>query len=178
MANILYERVSTAEQSTKRQKIEVENRGIQIDKVFEDHCSGKDTNRPGLKACLEYVREGDTLYIHSFDRLARNTKDLLELTEKLKQKGVVLISLKEGFDTDSAQGKMMMTMLGAIAEFERELIKQRQKEGIALVKGDREKYPGRKPKQIDDKKFEEVWQRYLGTKGMTKKEVCKELGIS
>ncbi len=108
-----YIRVSTVEQNEIRQNVLMEEKGI--DKLFIDKCSGKDTNRPKLKELMEFVREGDTVYIESFSRLARSTTDLLSLVESLKDRDVSLVSCKESLDTSTPQGKLMLTMLGAIA---------------------------------------------------------------
>lgn len=124
--NIAYKRCSTIDQNIERQT-EILNK-YNIDKSFEEKVSGKDTNRPELKAMLEYVREGDTVYIVDFSRLARNVKDLLDIVETLNSKGVKLVSVKENLDTATPQGKLMLTMLGAIYEFERAMILERQKE--------------------------------------------------
>ena len=105
-----------------------------ISKEFLDKQSGKDTSRPGLQTMLEYIREGDTLYIESISRLARNTADFLRVFDQLRAKGVRLVSLKEGIDTETAQGKFMLTVFAAFSELEREYIRERQREGIDLAK--------------------------------------------
>lgn len=133
MANIGYIRVSTKEQNTGRQHQLFIDKGITFDKVYEEKISGKNIDRPQLKAMLDYVREGDTLYIESFSRLARNTKDLLDIVEQLTLKGVGFISLKENIDTTTPQGKFMLTVFSGLVQFERETIKERQKEGIELA---------------------------------------------
>lgn len=134
MANIGYVRVSTKEQNTGRQFALFEDLNIKLDKIYVEKASGKDMpNRPQLKAMLEYIREGDVVYIESISRLARNIMDLLKIVEKLTEKGVELISLKESIDTSSAQGKFLLSVFGAMAELERETIKERQREGIELA---------------------------------------------
>ena len=105
-----------------------------IDKTYIEKLSGKDMDRPQLKAMIDYAREGDTVYIESFSRLARNTKDLLDIIDQMNAKGIKVISLKEGLDTSTPTGKLMLTMIGAIATFERENMLERQREGIALAK--------------------------------------------
>lgn len=130
MAKVLYIRVSTADQNEERQKQDLEG----YDKVFIDKCSGATTNRPQLKAMMDYLRDGDIVEVHSFDRLARNTFDLLGMVEGFEKDGITLISKKESLDTRTPSGKMMLTMLGAVAEFERSMIKERQREGIANMK--------------------------------------------
>ncbi|SHH55422.1 recombinase family protein [Tepidibacter thalassicus] len=151
-----YIRVSTVEQNEDRQKVLMKKNGIE--KLFIDKCSGKDTNRPKLKELMEFVRKGDTVYVESFSRLARSTKDLLELVKSLNDKGVNLISFKENIDTTTPHGKLMLTMLGAIAEFERDCLLERQREGIALAKA-KGKYKGRKKIGYPNN-WEEVYNRY------------------
>lgn len=134
MANIGYVRVSTAEQNTGRQFALFEERGIKLDKTYEEKVSGKDVKgRPELKKMLEYVREGDTVYIESISRLARNIMDLLKIVQQLQDKKVDLVSLKETIDTSTPNGKFLLSIFGAMAELERETIKQRQREGINLA---------------------------------------------
>ncbi|WP_338032604.1 recombinase family protein [Clostridium manihotivorum] len=116
---------------------------LNIEKWFKEKVSAKDTNRPQLQAMLELAREGDTMYIHDFSRLARSTKDLLNLIEFLQDKGINLVSNKENIKTSTPTGKLMLTMIGAINEFERMNILERQREGIAFAKSDG-KYKGRK----------------------------------
>lgn len=132
MSNIAYVRVSTAEQNEQRQ-IEALKRH-NIDKWFIEKVSGKDTNRSKLKDMLDYIREDDTVYIHDFSRLARSTKDLLEIVELLNAKKVHLVSNKENLDTSTPTGKLMLTMIAAINEFERQNLLERQREGIAIAK--------------------------------------------
>ena len=141
MAKVGYIRVSTIEQNEDRQKKAME--GLGIEKYFFEKVSAKDTNRTELKKMLEYVREGDSIYISDFSRLARSTKDLLNLVEELRTKKVGLISLKENLDTTTPTGVLMLTMIGAINEFERANMLERQREGIAIAK-DKGKYKGTK----------------------------------
>ena len=129
---LAYIRVSTVEQNEARQLEAMRSYGIE--KYFTEKVSAKDTNRPKLKELLEFAREGDTIHIHDFSRLARSTKDLLEIVELLNAKGVHLISNKENIDTSTPTGKLMLTMIGAIAEFERQNMLDRQREGIAIAK--------------------------------------------
>lgn len=136
-----YIRISTIEQNTARQYEMMKEKGIE--KFFEDKCSGKNTNRKSLNELMEFVRESDTVYIESFSRLARSTKDLLDLVEYFTNKKVNLISLKENLDSTTATGKLMLTLIGAIATFERECMLERQAEGIAIAKKSG-KYKGRK----------------------------------
>ena len=109
---VAYIRVSTVEQNEARQLEAMQGKGIE--KYFTEKVSGKNTDRPQLQKMLDYVREGDTVYIHDFSRLARSTKDLLEIVELLNNKGVTLISNKENIDTSTPTGKLMLTMIGAI----------------------------------------------------------------
>lgn len=132
--NIGYIRVSSVDQNLDRQLD-----GLQLDKIFEDKASGKDISRPGFTACLGYIREGDCLHVHSIDRLARNLADLQKIVSELVGRGVAVIFHKENLTFD-ASGKtspmqdLMFQMLGAFAQFERALIRERQREGIALAK--------------------------------------------
>ena len=136
-----YVRVSSIDQNTVRQLD-----GVQLDRVFTDKASGKDTNRPQLKAAMEYLRDGDVLVVHSMDRLARNIADLLHTVETLNTRGVVVEFVKESLTftgDDSAMSKLMLTIMGGVAEFERAMIRERQLEGIAKAK-QAGKYTGRK----------------------------------
>ena len=144
-----YIRVSTQEQNTIRQEVLMESLGV--DEVYIDRMSGKNANRPELQKMMEYVRRGDTVIVESISRFARNTRDLLELVEKLTAKGVEFVSKKEAIDTATPTGKFMLTVFGAVAELEREYILQRQREGIAIAK-EQGKYKGRKP--IEAPEFE------------------------
>lgn len=171
---VAYVRVSTVEQNEERQVKGLEKHNI--DKWFMEKVSAKDTNRPQLQAMLEFVREGDTVYIHDFSRLARSTKDLLEIVEYLNNKGVRLISNKENLDSNTSTGKLMLTMIGAIAEFERANMLERQREGIAVAK-EHGVYKGRKAIEIDDKRFEEEYNRYM-SREINKTELAKILGVS
>jgi DNA invertase Pin-like site-specific DNA recombinase len=151
-----YIRVSTVDQNEGRQKVLMEEKNIE--KLFIDKCSGKNTNRPKLKELMEYAREGDIIHVESFSRLARSTKDLLELVEYWRSKGVSLVSFKEHLDSTTPTGKLMLTMVGAIDEFERECLLERQREGIALAKA-AGKYKGRK--KIDfPSNWEDVYYQY------------------
>lgn len=171
---VAYVRVSTAEQNEARQVEALEKHGIE--KWYTEKVSGKDTNRPKLKEMLEFVREGDTVYIHDFSRLARSTKDLLEIVEQLNSKGVHLVSNKENIDTSTATGKLMLTMIGAIAEFERQNLLERQREGIEIAKREG-KFKGGQVKRIDDKTLENAYTRYQ-SRDITKKQMAEELQIS
>lgn len=137
-----YVRVSTVEQNTERQ---LEN--IQLDKIFTDKCSGKDVVRPALEELIDYIRDGDRIIVHSMDRLARNVDDLRRLVKIINGKQAVVEFTKEGLiftGEDSPISTLMLSVMGAFAEFERAIIKERQMEGIALAKK-RGVYKGRKP---------------------------------
>lgn len=136
---IAYVRVSSADQNEARQIEALKNYGIE--KWFTEKISAKDTNRPKLNELLDFAREGDTIYIMDFSRLARSTADLLKIVEELNQRQIVLISLKEQIDTSTPTGKLMLTMIGAINEFERQNLLERQREGIAIAKANG-KYKG------------------------------------
>ena len=139
--NLAYVRVSTAEQNEARQLEALKN--YNIDKTFIEKVSAKNTDRPQFQEMLEYAREGDTIYITDFSRLSRSTRDLLGTLEFLLKKGVKVISLKENLDSSSPQGRLMITMIGAINQFEREILLERQREGIEIAKR-KGKYRGRK----------------------------------
>lgn len=175
MSNIAYVRVSTVEQNEQRQIEGIKDR-TKIDKWYIEKVSAKDTNRPELQSLLDYVRDGDTVYIHDFSRLARSTKDLLEIVETLNNKGVNLVSNKESIDTSTPQGKLMLTMIGAIYEFERANMLERQREGIAIAKKEG-KYKGGQVKKINQEIFEKEFNRYL-KRDITKKELADVLKIS
>ena len=152
-----YIRISTAEQNIARQEVLMKD--LKVDIVFVDRMSGKNTNRPELQKMMSFVREGDTVIVESISRFARNTRDLLDLVEKLTEKNVEFVSKKEAIDTTTPTGKFMLTIFGAVAELEREYILQRQKEGIAIAK-ENGVYKGRKP--IERPEFAAVvslWQK-------------------
>ena len=174
MSNIAYVRVGTAEQNEARQ-IEALKKHT-IDKWFTEKVSGKNMNRPQLESMLDYVREGDTVYIHDFSRLARSTKDLLSIVEQLQEKGVHLVSNKENLDTSTPTGKLMLTMIAAINEFERENLLERQREGIAIAK-EQGKFKGGQVKKIDDKAFNAAYEQYK-RRELTKGQMAQKLHIS
>lgn len=177
---VAYVRVSTIEQNEDRQVEGLSKYGIE--RWFTEKVSGKNANRPELQNMLDYVREGDTVYVHDFSRLARSTKDLLDIVERLNAKGVHLVSNKENVDSSTPTGKLMLTMIGAIAEFERCNMLERQREGIAIKKAqdknlppDQRTYKGRKAINIPD--FETHYKRYMNRE-VSKSELAKELNIS
>lgn len=171
--NVAYIRVSTAEQNETRQLQAMERYGIE--KFFTEKVSGKNTNRPKLQELLDFVRAGDTVHIHDLSRLARNTADLLNIIEQLNAKDVALISNKENIDTSTATGKLFITIIGAIAEFERSNLLERQREGIAIAKA-QGKYKGGKRKRVHD--FESYYSKYLSREIPNKSELARQLHIS
>lgn len=132
--NFAYIRVSSQDQNIARQMEELQKLDIPKENFYVDKLSGKNTDRPALQKLLSYLRKDDVLYVLSFDRLARSTKDLLTIAEELESKGVSLVSLKENLDCTTPQGKLMFTMFSAFAEFERSIIHERQAQGIAIAK--------------------------------------------
>lgn len=171
---VAYVRVSTIEQNEARQVEALKKHNIE--KWYIEKVSGKDTNRPKLKEMLEYVREGDIVYIHDFSRLARSTKDLLEIVETLQNKDVSLVSNKENIDSSTPTGKLMLTMIGAIAEFERQNLLERQREGIAIAQREG-KFKGRQVKAIDDTLFNKGYEQYKNRE-ITKGKFAEMLSIS
>ena len=171
--NIGYIRVSTLDQNAERQLADIE-----LHKVFEDKASGKDTKRPALDECLSYLREGDTLLVHSIDRLARNLEDLQRIVRELTGKGVSIRFMKENLSFQAGENNPMQTlmfqMLGAFAQFERALIRERQREGIALAK--QEGRPLGRAKALTEKQEQEV--RGKAKQGANKQALAKEYGIS
>ena len=170
---IAYIRVSTIEQNTKSQKELLEN--YNIDEYFEEKVSRKNANRPQLKSMLNYARKGDTVYVKDLSRLARNTKDLLDIVEHLESKGAGLFSIKENIDTTTSMGKLMLTFLGAIYQFERENLLERQRDGIAVAKK-QGKYKGRKKVPKPDN-FSEIYRKWLNRE-ITSIGAIRQLGIS
>ena len=167
-----YVRVSTLDQNTERQL-----EGLTLDKIFTDKASGKDSNRPALVATLEHLREGDILFVHSLDRLSRSVEDMRRIVRELTSKGVPVQFVKESLTftgSDSPMNTLMLNMLGAFAEFERSLIRERQREGIALAKA-KGVYKGRKP-ALSDAKATELCVRVAA--GEKKAELAREFGIS
>lgn len=171
--NIGYVRVSTVEQNEERQIKALKEK--KIDKWYKEKVSAKDINREQLKAMLDYARDGDTIYVLDFSRLARSTKDLLEIVELLEKKNIKLVSLKEQLDTSTATGRLLLTMVASINEFERANLLERQREGIAIAKA-KGKYKGRKAVEIDHN-FKKQYERYLNRE-LNKTQMAKELSIS
>ena len=169
---VAYIRVSTVDQNEARQikAMELYN----IEKFFTEKVSAKNTDRAQLKALIDFVREGDEVYIESFSRLARDTRDLLNLIEELQRKGVAVKSLKENLDTSTPTGKLMLTMIGAISTFEREITLERQREGIAIAK-QAGKYKGRK-EVVKPAVWDEVMAQY-NTRKITAVKAMELLGL-
>lgn len=170
--NIAYVRVSTVEQNEARQREAL--KAFNIDRWFVEKASGKDAKRPILQEMLEYIREDDTVYVEEFSRLGRSTADLLATVQRIEDSGAKFVSLKENFDTKTPAGKLQMTMMAAIAEFERAMILERQREGIAIAKREG-KYKGRKAVFVPN--IGEYYQKYMTRQG-TKTSIATELGIS
>lgn len=146
-----------------------------IGKIYTDKASGKNTDRPEFKKMMEFVREGDIIVVESISRIARNTRDLLSIVAQLADKGVEFVSLKENIDTFTPQGRFMLTIFGAMAELERESILERQREGIAIAKG-QGKYKGRKPIDIDENRFRAVCSKWRHGE-VTTAAAMRELGL-
>lgn len=169
MAQVGYVRVSSVDQQTDRQLD-----GIALDKTFTDKVSGATTDRPQLQAMLEYIREGDILHVHSIDRLARSLADLLKLVEWLNTKHITVHFHKEQLKftgENSPMQKLMLSMMGSFAEFERSMIRDRQREGIAKAK-EKGVYKGR-VKSVDDDAI-----RRLVASGTSFRKAAEQLGIS
>lgn len=172
MSNVAYVRVSTEEQNEARQKEALAAHNI--DKWFEEKASGKNTHRPAFQQMMDWVREGDTVFIHDLSRIARSTKDLLSILDTLDSKGVRLVSNKESIDTSTATGKLIVTVIGAINEFERANMLERQREGIAIAKREG-KYRGRKAVAVPN--IGQHYARYMARQ-TSKAALARELGIS
>ena len=173
MSKIGYIRISTTEQNTARQDESLSLH--QLDKIFTDKCSGSTIERDGLTQMMEYVRTGDHIYVHAIDRLARNVSNLREIVDNLKEQGVSITFISNNLtftpDATNPMSELMLNMLASFAEFERSLIKERQREGIAKAK-ERGVYKGR-PESIDREKIKEMIEE--GVKPTT---IQKELGLS
>lgn len=170
-----YVRVSTVEQHEERQVVELQEK-VGIERTFIDKLSGKNTERPELQKMIDFAREGDTIYVSEFSRLARSTKNLLDIVQKLKDKGVQVVSLKENFDTTTPAGELAMTLFAAIATFERKIMLERQKEGIALAKA-HGVYRGRKQKPKPSN-WPELVERYQRRDIRSVSELARICGCS
>lgn len=167
-----YTRVSSVDQNEARQL-----EGVQLDRTFTDKASGKDANRPQLQALFQFVREGDTVVVHSMDRLARNMADLNKLVSDLTKRGIQVQFVKENLTftgNDSPMATFMLNLLGSVAQFERELIRERTREGIAIAKREG-KYKGRKPSLSAQQVID---LRNRAATGEKKAELAREFGIS
>lgn len=169
---VAYVRVSTLEQNEARQVEALKQHNIE--KWYIEKVSGKDTKREKLQLMLDFVREGDEVYVMDFSRLSRSVQDLLNIVDLLNSKKVKLVSLKENLDTSTPTGKLMLTMIGAISEFERQNILERQREGIEIAKREG-KYKGRKPLELDN--FNEVYDSWK-KRELTAVSASKILGIN
>lgn len=172
MANVGYARVSTTGQSLEVQLDKL--RGYGCDEIFEEKLSGTTANRPRLKECLKYVRKGDTLVVTKMDRLARSTLDLHKIVDGLDRAGVNFKVLDQSIDTSTKEGKLLFTMLAAIAEFETELRKERQMEGIAKARQNGVRF-GRQAKLSDGQLAE---MRKKRSQGILIRELMEEYDLS
>ena len=169
-----YVRVSTRDQHTDRQETIMKRLGV--DKIFIDKASGKNADRPKLKKMLDYIREGDTVIVESFSRLARSTKDLLDIVDVLNQKNVALISQKEAIDTNTPVGRFFLTITAALSTLERESMLERQREGqdAARAAG---RFLGRRPKEYDRIKFGKLYVEWKNG-NITATSMRKRMGMS
>lgn len=172
MSNIGYARVSTEGQSLELQKDALEKEGCT--KIFEEKESGRKTDREQLKKCLEYLREGDTLIVYKLDRLGRTTKQLIELVEELRTRGINFKSITNGIDTTTAQGRFFFTIMAGFAEMEAELIRERTRAGLESARARGRK--GGRPR-MDPRKIERALKLY-DTKAHTVKEITEMTGVS
>ena len=169
-----YVRVSTEEQNTIRQ--EVLMRELGIERIFIDKASGKSAARRELQNMLNFVREGDSVVVESYSRLARSTRDLLDIVETLKDKGVEFVSKKEAIDTSTPAGRLMLTIFAGLYQFERECTLERQAEGIKEAKK-AGKYKGRKPLEVDAGQFKARYDEWKAGK-ITAIAMQKQLGLT
>jgi DNA invertase Pin-like site-specific DNA recombinase len=172
LANVGYVRVSTVEQNEGRQVEALKPH--HIDKWYIDKCSGKNTDRPQFKAMLDYIRDGDTVFVEDFSRLSRSVADLLKILEDCKRKKIRLVSLKENTDTSTPTGELFVTIVAAINQFERANILERQAEGIALAK-QKGVYKGRK-RIVKPANWQDVYSRWK-RREISGKEAMKELDL-
>ena len=175
--NVSYERVSTVKQDERRQELSFDN--YKIDKRYIDKATGKTTDRPQLNKLMLEVKKGDNIYVESISRLGRNVDDLRKLTEHFREKGVTIHFLKEGFNTDGNMYKFLLTVLGAVAEMERELIVERVREGIEKAKkfGAKSGQPIGRPERTLPKEFEKYYKKWKSEK-IKATEFAKLLDVS
>lgn len=178
MARYGYARVSTAEQNEARQVEALVAEGIPEERIFTDKASGKNTDREGLRKLLNTVRAGDEIFIISLDRLARSTVDLLQIVKELDERGIYLQTKDGKVDTKTPEGKFNLTILGAVAQLERELMLERQREGIAIAKreGKYAKNHGHE-KRVDDSMLRGIYEQ-IKDGSMTKSAAAEKLGIT
>lgn len=169
---VAYVRVSTIEQNEARQMEALKD--YDIEKFFVEKVSGKNTARPEFLKMMDFVREGDTVYVSEWSRLSRSTMDLLNTVNNLNDKGVKIVSLKENFDTSTPQGKLMLTLFAGLAEFERALILERQRDGIAIAKA-QGKYTGRRERELEN--WDAVYESWVN-KEITAVAASKLLNIT
>ncbi len=173
MAEISYIRVSTTDQNTSRQLADT---GLSFDKQFVDHCSGGSIKRPALEDLKDFVRLGDTIHVHSIDRLARNLVDLKTLVTQWNKKGVNVKFHREGLSFTAggsdAMSELMLSMLGAVAQFELSMIQERRQEGIEKAKA-AGKYRGRPTNQNNHQRIHS-----LRSEGMSLRKIASEVGVS
>ncbi len=176
MANLAYIRVSTVEQNEARQIKMMEDLGISKDNMLIDKITGVTpwNERPALSKCIEYMRKGDTLYIESITRLGRSVQEILTVIDILNKKEVGLVSLKENIDTSTPAGRLVLTVMAGVAQWEREALKERQMEGIAIAKA-LGKFNGRAPKKLEN--FIEIYHDWLDKK-VTAAEASRKLGVA
>lgn len=176
MAQVAYIRVSSVDQNIERQLADC---GVKFQKSFIDKTSGKSKDRPALRECLEYLREGDTLHVHSIDRFARNLKDLQEMVSDLNQRGVTIHFHKEnlifGVNGSNPMNQLMLQMMGAFAEFERSVIRERQREGIekARAAGRYSHGKGGRKKSLDRSRILQ-----LRESGISYRKISEQVGCS
>ena len=174
MATVRYIRVSSIDQNTDRQYEALPD----TDKTFEEKASAATAKRPQLEAMLDYIREGDTVFVHSIDRLARNIVDLHNLADRITDKGCKLVFIKEnmqfGNGPNSKMSELLFSILGAFAQFERSMIKERQAEGIAAAQAKGKRF-GRKPK-LNDRQKKEIRDKRKA--GANPTQLAKEYGVS
>ena len=180
---VKYLRVSTTKQDTARQDMQLDKLGIKFDKEYTDKMTGKSKERPMLNKMIVEVREGDTVYCESISRLGRSLKDLIDIIEQLVSKGVRVIIVKEGIDTNSSTYKLLLAVFGGVAEMERETIQERVLQGVEKCKATGEtktgRWFGREEKKVDDlpKDFKKYYKKMLN-KEISKVEMSKLLGVS
>lgn len=170
-----YARVSTAEQSLEPQVQALQSAGVEPGRIYTDTVSGARTQRPGLDEALGYARTGDTLIVWKLDRLGRSLPHLIEVMKDLEQRGIGFKSLTEGFDTTTAGGKLVFNLFGAIAEFERALIRERTLAGLNAARA-RGREGGRRAALTPAKK--RMLQQMAKDRSLSPKDICREFGIS